>query len=44
MARMYIESDNGGRAVALTTGGRWFIFGCMPSGCTAARARPESVG
>lgn len=32
MARMYIESYNGERTVALTTGGRWFIFDHAPSG------------
>lgn len=33
MAKLYIESDNGGRAVALNAGYYWFICDCAHSGC-----------
>lgn len=32
MAKLYIESDNGGRSIALSAGGYWFICDCAPSG------------
>lgn len=31
-ATLYIESDNGGRAVALNANGNWYICDCAPSG------------
>lgn len=33
MAKMYIESDNSGRAVALNAGDDWYICDCAYTGC-----------
>lgn len=30
---LYIESDNGGRAVMLRISEKWYICDCTPSGC-----------
>lgn len=30
---LYIESDNGGRAVMLRVSEKWYICDCSPSGC-----------
>jgi hypothetical protein len=30
---LYIESDNGGRAVMLRISEKWYICDCAPSGC-----------
>ena len=30
---LYIESDNGGRAVMLRVDNTWYICDCAPSGC-----------
>lgn len=32
MAKMYIESDNGGRSVVLNSGDDWYICDCSPWG------------
>jgi hypothetical protein len=32
MAKMYIESDNGGRSVVICTGKKWYMCDCAPWG------------